>query len=90
MMDEPQPHCPSFHTKPPGQQAEFGDAGEGMSPTRTEGHPLARPHCVGSQILWLQHDLFPSQPVRVRTASVLASGATIRFRLQPKHTEDRL
>ena len=54
-----------------------------MSTAQAEGHPLARPHCAGSQILWLQHDPFPSQTVRVRTASVLASGAVIHFRHRP-------
>lgn len=52
--------------------------------TQAEGHPLARPHYAGSLILWLQHDPFPSQPMCVRAASDLASGAVIHFHHWPK------
>lgn len=55
-----------------------------MSTTRTEGHPLARPNSAGSLILSPQQDPFPSQPVRVKAAHFLASGAVIHFRHLPK------
>lgn len=54
------PHHPSFHTNSRG--AADRESGEGHECYTDRGYTLARPHYAGSQVLWLQRDLFPTPP----------------------------
>lgn len=55
-IDEPEPHRPSFHTKPWDSRHDPGVLVRAVSATQAEENPLARPHYADSQILGLQHD----------------------------------